>query len=290
MAKQLKRGRYGDDEKAFIVKHMADKNDEWIANQLGRTPHSVQGQRRLIEATTIARPTVEGLQKEDDIVKAMLHAREDWPVIAKQYPYEELKMFEFYWARLCKQMTDMTHTEEMQVIKLIHMEMSMNRTLRAKNRILQDMERCDALIDKEYARAEDEEEPVNRDLILALQTERDNLVTAEQIRTKEFSETMERYNKLMTAMKATRDQRFQRVENSKQSFADWIRLHNEEKLRKAESHDMELMKIATMYETKRLGEWFEYEDGGVDQPLLNADTVKDEQEGTGNDGGSGSEV
>jgi hypothetical protein len=42
--------------------------------------------------------------------------------------------------------------------------------------------------------------------------------------------------------------------------------------------DMEVNRIAANKAVEELKEYHEYEDGSVDQPFLNADTIKDEEE------------
>ena len=41
--------------------------------------------------------------------------------------------------------------------------------------------------------------------------------------------------------------------------------------------EMEKMRLAMKEEEKRLSNYHQYEDGGVDQPFLTPDTVKDDQ-------------
>ena len=75
-------------------------------------------------------------------------------------------------------------------------------------------------------------------------------------------------------LKATRDQRLKNIEGMKSSFSAWIKtILDDSYLRDELGTHMEKMRVATENEIKRLSEYFTYQDGGVDQPIYNADTA-----------------
>lgn len=271
--KTRKHGKISDEERKFIFNNAETKDDRWIAEQLHRTVEFVEKYRRQMSAKAETAPLIQAVAEEDDKFKALVRSREDWQEIQKQYTDNELKLFEFYWCRTCKQLPDMTHTEEMQAIKLIHFEMAMNRTLQAKKKIVVEMELVDEMIAKEMQKAVSTGKSPPAEKMATLEERRALLVADEQARTKEFNDTMERYNKLMSHLKVTRDQRFAKVENSKFSFADWIRTHNEEKLRKKEAQEAELSRIAAERVFQKFGKLHQFADGEMDRPILNAETV-----------------
>lgn len=267
---ELKRGRLSDKDKAFIRKYAGEKSDEWIGQQIKRNAITVAEERRLIQATLKIQPVLDQEQTEDAMLVERLHARDDWPMMKTQYTEKELRLFEFYWCRSMKQMQDLPHTEEMQVIKLINFEMTMHAILAQKHKTTQEIDKVMRLLDAEHDKLPDHKDT---DQMMLLEQILSAHQANEQYKTKEYNDVFERYNKLLSSLKATRDQRMAHVENSQFKFADWIRRHNEDKVRKAESQEMELMKVATDFEKQRLGELHEYEDGTVDQVFLNCDTV-----------------
>ena len=64
----------------------------------------------------------------------------------------------------------------------------------------------------------------------------------------------------------------------RQTFSAWLRQLDDDKLKKAESFDMEVHRVAANKANERLSQLHQYEDGTVDQPILNADTLIEEEE------------
>lgn len=276
----MKNGRIHPQEQFFVDQNMDTKTDEWMSKQICRPLRTIKVMKQRALAAREANPIIEKDRKDSDRFKLLLRSREDWATIKKQYTDEEIKLFEFYWCRLYKQLPDMNHTEEMQGVKLIHFDLAMNRTLQAKKSIIEEIAQCEKIINREWRKESKKAGSGNRELIEKIETQRAILLSEEQSRTREFNNTMEKYNKLMEHLKATRDQRFSKVENAKISFSDWIRVHNEDQIRRRESHEAELSKVATQFATLEFGKEHRYEDGNFDRPILNADTIDiaDDQE------------
>jgi len=92
---------------------------------------------------------------------------------------------------------------------------------------------------------------------------------------KEYTDLHSSKTKIFSALKATREQRIKQIENSKESFVDWVKelMKNPDK-RKEYGVYMEKHRIATEVEYKRLSEFHVYDDKEVDVPILNSETVK----------------
>ena len=77
-------------------------------------------------------------------------------------------------------------------------------------------------------------------------------------------------------MKATREQRVKRLEDSKQSFTNWLAyLVSNPEIARGYGLEMEKMRLAMDKEKERLSEFHKYQDETVDQPFLTPDTVKE---------------
>ena len=74
-------------------------------------------------------------------------------------------------------------------------------------------------------------------------------------------------------MKGTREQRKRVADDAKTNFSMWMRQLDSLEMKEKEGFDMEVQAIAADKARERLSELHEYEDGEVDQPLLNTDTV-----------------
>ena len=96
--------------------------------------------------------------------------------------------------------------------------------------------------------------------------------------TAEYDKLLNRQKEILRDLKANREARIKRIEDSKTSWAGLMRALEEEELKERLGDDMELMRIAKNKRRDELAEWHIYTDGKADQPLLNADTVKDDNE------------
>ena len=80
------------------------------------------------------------------------------------------------------------------------------------------------------------------------------------------------------SLKATRDARVKRIEDSKTTWLGYLRMMEDVQNRKDGGDDAEIKRIAKEKEKERLSQWHKYEDGVVDQPFLTPETVKNERE------------
>ena len=89
---------------------------------------------------------------------------------------------------------------------------------------------------------------------------------------------MTKKERLLKDLKGTREQRKRNADDAKTNFSSWLRQLEDDQLKKDESFDMEVHRVAADKATDRLAELHQYEDGLVDQPILNADTLIEEEE------------
>jgi hypothetical protein len=76
-------------------------------------------------------------------------------------------------------------------------------------------------------------------------------------------------------LKATREQRIQKLENNKSTMAGLIeKVLRDPDFFEEQGKYIEKMRMALEKEKERLSDYHKYEDGTVDQPLLTPDTVK----------------
>jgi hypothetical protein len=93
---------------------------------------------------------------------------------------------------------------------------------------------------------------------------------------KDYRELQTKKNSMLKEMKATREQRVKRLEDSKQNFTSWMAyLITNPDVASSYGSEMEKMRLAMEKEKARLSEYHTYNDKTVDQPFLTPDTVKD---------------
>jgi len=146
----------------------------------------------------------------------------------------------------------------------------MNRSLEKETSITNEIQQLNTALEKERMLGEDKD----IDIIKHLSASIDALYRTCSVLQKEYNDLHTAKNKIFSALKATREQRIKQIENSKESFVDWVKelIKNPEK-RKEYGVYMEKHRIATEVEYKRLSELHTYEDGEVDQAILNSETV-----------------
>jgi 5-hydroxyisourate hydrolase-like protein (transthyretin family) len=78
-------------------------------------------------------------------------------------------------------------------------------------------------------------------------------------------------------LKGTREQRKRNSEDAKTNFSAWLKQLDDPEVRKREGIDIEINRIAADKSIEEMSEYHTYEDGSVDQPFLNANTIKEEE-------------
>ena len=107
-----------------------------------------------------------------------------------------------------------------------------------RKRNLEEVERLDSILTEEYARPLGER---NTDRIMNLEQQMSLVRGAQSTHTTEYTKLSKEYKDLAKDLKATRDQRLQRIEDGKTSWIGLIRMLEDEIMREREGLDMEIM-------------------------------------------------
>ena len=260
-----KRGRMSDDERSFLDQYLDSKTDKELAETLDRTVGFVSKYRKT-------KPHIEVTEEQDDII-IKLHNLYFWREILTQISPDELKSFESRWVALNQQFQDILPTDQMQMKDLIMLEILINRVLTEKHTVLSTISRLERQLKRE------EDKPIefqDTNLMLNIETQLNAAMASQNARTTEHMKLQEKKDAKFKDLKATRDQRFKQLEDSRKSFFDLLRVLDEKESREKEGRQIELMKIAAQKKQDDLGEYTEYDDGTVDKPMLNEDTVGEE--------------
>ena len=91
---------------------------------------------------------------------------------------------------------------------------------------------------------------------------------------KENQILMERKQNILKDMKATREQRKKRIEESKETLKEWVAmLVSDNEKRRNLGIQIEKFRHAVNVEYERLSEYYQFADGKVDQPVLNSENI-----------------
>jgi DNA repair exonuclease SbcCD ATPase subunit len=148
----------------------------------------------------------------------------------------------------------------------------MNRALREQQQSMNTVREIEAEIDKEKEKPSERQD---KELIFSMERQIASLRAAKEALSREFKDLQTKKSGMYKDLKATREQRIQKLENNKSTMAGLI----EKILRDPDFFDeqgkyIEKMRMAMENEMERLADYHQYEDGTVDQPLLTPDTVK----------------
>lgn len=260
----MKKGRLSKKEQKFIQDNHEALSAEQIAKELDRDEVSIEN-FILTKAKSAA------------VVEASynLKSRPYWSDLVEQFSERELEMFIYHWGRIIGQFRDdVLPTEELQVIDAIKLEILMNRALKEQNKTMKDIEHMEDVV-----KAEKEKHIADQDRDYIMNLERQLAIYRASIETlsKDYKELGTKKSGMLKDLKATREQRVKRLEDSKQSFIGWIKhLMESSDFRNELGTSMEKMRIASEAKRAQLSAYHSYEDGTIDQPFLTPETAKDD--------------
>lgn len=273
----MKTGRLSKAEWDFIERNAELMTPEQIATSLGRELEPVKKYLNKIGKSQNKKEDYE-VQAEYD-----LKSRPYWKELKNQFTDEELELFVYHWTQTIAQFKmDVLPTEELQIIDMVKLEILMNRALREQRESmvkvhdlqeeLEQLKRIDAKEQDQMKKME------NRDLIFSLERQIAVLIAAKEALSKDFKELQTKKAALYKDMKATRDQRFNKIESNKQTFSSLVQaLIKDPEFREECSLAMEKMRLAIEAERKRLSEFHSFGEGEVDRCLLNAESVTNDE-------------
>ena len=260
----MKKGRLSKKEQKFIQDNHESLSAEQIAKELDRDEVSVEN-FILTKA------------KSTSVLEASydLRSRPYWSDLVEQFSERELEMFTYHWGRIIGQFRDdVLPTEELQVIDAIKLEILMNRALKEQNKTMKDIEHMEDIV-----KAEKDKHTADQDRDYVMNLERQLAIYRASIETlsKDYKELGTKKSGMLKDLKATREQRVKRLEDSKQSFMGWIKhIMETPDFRNELGKSMEKMRIASEAKRAQLSAYHSYEDGTIDQPFLTPETTKDD--------------
>ena len=264
----MKKGRFSKEEQSYIKANYKDVSMEQMATELDRDPSSVESYvNSKLGKTALDAREIEAYYD--------LKSRPYWADLKDQFSERELAILIYHWGRIIGQFRDdVLPTEELQVLDAIKLEVLMNRALTEQQSNMKDVSRFEELATEEKRK---ELEVQDKDYIYTLERQIAVCRAAQESLTREYRDLQSKKSTMLKDLKATREQRVKRLEDSKETFIGWVRnLISDPETRYDMGIEMEKMRLAAYEEEKRLSEYHQYEDHVVDQPFLTPETVKDD--------------
>lgn len=264
-----KRGKLSTKEMNYIRQNCFDLSLEEIANNLNRTVEPV---KKFIDKENLK---ARDLTDQEHLLST-LRTRYYYHELKKQMSDSEIIFFEHNWVDFYKQFNeDVTHTEEMQILEVIRTEILINRSMEDRQEIIRQIDTLDKLISDEL----DKEEPdQDGQLVAVWQTQMGAMIGSKSSYINEHEKLLTKKERYLKDLKGTREQRKRVADDAKTNFSMWMRQLDTIEMKEREGFDMEVQAIAAQKARERLSDFHEYEDGEVDQPLLNSDTYMPEED------------
>lgn len=239
-----------------------------IAAAMSRSPESVKA---WIERNLDLKPsldvTAKPVESRNDLKKKTI-----WKILQRQFNEDELETAEYYWNEIMEQFDhDVLPTEESQVMDIIKFSLLMDRNLQEQREAL-DMSRLIELNLKNNQDLDDEKKQELHGQYMAYK----GLVGPLK---QEYVKYQDSKNKILAELKGTRRDRITKIDSQKESFTAWLeQIILNPATRTEYGRYMEKMRLAMIDEQVRLAAYHKYDDGQIDQPFLNHETVKEDNE------------
>lgn len=265
-----KAGPWSKKEKAFIRDNAESMSPEEIAKEIKRNPNAVEDYMRA-NSLISSKKKLDANSKIEYDIKSTPH----WKELQKQFSQDELESFLYHWNNVIKQFRDdVLHTEELQIIDMIKLELLMNRLLSSEKSIKEKISGLEFEISSIKSSGLDTMTDLDKEEVFNIERQISALYSSLESISKEYLENLKEKIKILDKLKATREQRIKEIQSGKETMAGWIRqLISNPDLGKKIGRQMEKMRLAAEVEVERLGEYFTYADGTIDRPLLTPETV-----------------
>lgn len=264
---RFKKGPFTEEERRFIEQNGLELTIDEIAEALRRNPKEV---RRFALENGIRTKEI----AEDEFVLQILRSRHYYRELKEQLTPTELEFFENEWVNFYLQFNeDVTHTEELQILEVIRTEILIHRSMKDRLQVMESIAALEKMIEEEMAQPKEDRDT---NLVATLNAQLGALIGSKTSYISEHEKLLTKKERYLKDLKATREQRKRQADDAKTNFSMWLRELEKIDVREKEGFDMEVQAIAAAKARKELAEYHEYRDGMVDRPLLNADTISEE--------------
>jgi len=269
MASTRKRGKLSKAEMAYIEQNCFNDSLEDIAETLNRTVAPI---KKYIDKQNLKARDL----TDDEHLLSTLRTRYYFKELQKQFEDHEIIFFEHMWVDYFKQFNeDVVFTEEMQIMEVARTEILINRSMEDRRQIIDSISQLEVLIDDEMKKPLDQQD---MQAIAIFQTQLGAMIGSKGSYIGEHEKLLTKKERLLKDLKGTREQRKRIAEDANTNFLIWLRQLDDKDAKEHEGFDLEVQRVAADKARDRLSEYHEYEDGIVDQPLLNVDTIKHEEQ------------
>lgn len=268
-----KAGRLSNAEKIFIDNNIADKGVDYVCKYLKREPDAIvkyaEDNNLLLQSGAIVDNITE------DMIERELKSRFFYSDLRKQLSKEELRSFVEHWTKLIFQFGgDILPSEELDVKEYINIEILKNRVLLSEKEYkdLKDQEfsKLQVYNKRDPATYSKEDKSEMRDLRAQIKVYTEEITNCR----KEYVSLIDKGDKVKKSVADSRSKRAYDFDKAKIDITSLIKLLEDKINADKLARESEILKKAKDKEEKKMGEYYEFEDGKVDRLITNVRTIK----------------
>ena len=219
-------------------------------------------------------PEFENLKR----IKSELKKEIFWTNVKKQFRKQECDYFAEEYSRIIAQFENtavVLHTEKTQVANLIKTRILLDRSLSRQKATMDQVQTLEDLIIEEKKVPENAQD---KDKIRELEEAKVQSNSLLQNWTREYKDLVQEIDKAEKALNTQRGSRVKTIQDSKTDFMAAVTSFEEQEERIKQGKEINIFRMAMEKEKAKIQEYFEYSDGELEQPLLNHETLKDDNE------------
>jgi hypothetical protein len=270
-----KSGKLSNRDRDYIRENCRTKSPEELAAKLQRSVEVVLRCIRQEDPAALPQNAPPAPDEDPSVeLRRNLKKSAAWRQLTSELVEDEIVYAEQQYVALMEQFREdlVLATEEAQIFKVIRLEVLKHRNAVKQKRLMQAVEAYERELERIARKgSEASEKELNRQTFLqsaiSVEGDRQSDLSTEYVRLED------KHQKLMEALKATRQQRIDRIDAGKVSFLDLVKSLQQEEVREREGRQAKLMEKAAQKELKRLATPHVYADSTVDQPVLSSDTI-----------------
>lgn len=244
-----------------------------------------QIQRILKEKVEQVDRNGDGASNTDVILK--FRKRLEWKLFSEQFSEEEMKIFEYEYAKLYRTFNEdeLTTPEENQLFMSIQYYILIHRNLKERKKATVELDRLEKILHQtvkngpNVAPYNGDDQAFRAD-ITQYEYQINMIKSAQTAKTGEHKTLTDKHQSFMEDLKATRNQRIEKFaeKKNKTNFIDVIKELQDEEKRKSVGLDMGLMKMAMEKQKKEWGQTYMFADGEIDRIITDSETVEYEDQ------------
>jgi len=264
-----RKGRFTIEEQDYIDQNYPEQDPKDIAQHMQRDIVSV---RNYIRRNKLDDVDTNPKHLLDSNLVRKLKTSTIYERVKKQLSQEELGYFSDRWVDTMKQFEmNIKPTEEIQLKQLLLLEIYIDRIKIRQKEDNDTIKRLEKQIQAELeipmeVRDYKKIELINNEINFLRGNMKDSI--------RSYKDLLSEFKHIQMQLKAARSQRMDKIDEGSKSWAEFIKMLDEEEFRRIAGNDSEALKLAKDNAKKGLYSFHNYVDGNADIPILNSDSIE----------------